>query len=110
MFGAEADDSVNNLSKLTDDNDFSAPDGLWFDTRGVLWIQTDDGAYTDITNCMMLAAVTGKVGDGEEISVNGQKTFKGKNPESDLRRFLVCLLYTSPSPRDRTRSRMPSSA
>ena len=24
--------------------------------------------------------------------------------------FMVCLLYTSPSPRDRTRSRMPSSA
>ena len=24
--------------------------------------------------------------------------------------MLVCLLYTSPSPRDRTRSRMPSSA
>ena len=23
---------------------------------------------------------------------------------------LICLLYTSPSPRDRTRSRMPSSA
>ena len=26
------------------------------------------------------------------------------------RRYLGCLLYTSPSPRDRTRSRMPSSA
>ena len=26
------------------------------------------------------------------------------------RRFQICLLYTSPSPRDRTRSRMPSSA
>ena len=25
-------------------------------------------------------------------------------------RYNVCLLYTSPSPRDRTRSRMPSSA
>ena len=25
-------------------------------------------------------------------------------------RFYLCLLYTSPSPRDRTRSRMPSSA
>ena len=25
-------------------------------------------------------------------------------------RFYSCLLYTSPSPRDRTRSRMPSSA
>ena len=29
---------------------------------------------------------------------------KGVDPEED------CLLYTSPSPRDRTRSRMPSSA
>ena len=28
----------------------------------------------------------------------------------DAARLLVCLLYTSPSPRDRTRSRMPSSA
>ena len=27
-----------------------------------------------------------------------------------VRLFNVCLLYTSPSPRDRTRSRMPSSA
>ena len=26
------------------------------------------------------------------------------------RRYHICLLYTSPSPRDRTRSRMPSSA
>ena len=25
-------------------------------------------------------------------------------------RYFACLLYTSPSPRDRTRSRMPSSA
>ena len=25
-------------------------------------------------------------------------------------RYIICLLYTSPSPRDRTRSRMPSSA
>ena len=25
-------------------------------------------------------------------------------------RIILCLLYTSPSPRDRTRSRMPSSA
>ena len=28
----------------------------------------------------------------------------------DFVRSLGCLLYTSPSPRDRTRSRMPSSA
>ena len=30
------------------------------------------------------------------------------NPEPAY--FETCLLYTSPSPRDRTRSRMPSSA
>ena len=28
----------------------------------------------------------------------------------NIRQYLCCLLYTSPSPRDRTRSRMPSSA
>ena len=28
----------------------------------------------------------------------------------DLEEYVDCLLYTSPSPRDRTRSRMPSSA
>ncbi|MEZ6840726.1 alkaline phosphatase PhoX [Acinetobacter baumannii] len=33
-----------NLSGLTDNNDFSSPDGMWFDPRGVLWIETDDGA------------------------------------------------------------------
>src|SRR5665811_1682214 len=30
--------------------------------------------------------------------------------KTDLAKYLGCLLYTSPSPRDRTRSRMPSSA
>ena len=30
--------------------------------------------------------------------------------ESEMGQFFTCLLYTSPSPRDRTRSRMPSSA
>ena len=33
-----------------------------------------------------------------------------RDADSDDNRFYACLLYTSPSPRDRTRSRMPSSA
>ena len=37
----------------------------------------------------------------------GVATFK---ISSSIREFNDCLLYTSPSPRDRTRSRMPSSA
>ena len=31
-------------------------------------------------------------------------------PEFNAVENVICLLYTSPSPRDRTRSRMPSSA
>ena len=54
-----------NLSDLTDTNDLSSPDGLVFsDATGICWIQTDDGAYTDVTNCMLMAAMPGNVGDG----------------------------------------------
>ena len=31
---------------------------------GFAFIQNDDGAYTDVTNCMMLIGRAGKVGDG----------------------------------------------
>ena len=34
----------------------------------------------------------------------------GVDSDDDLRRLVACLLYTSPSPRDATLSRMPSSA
>src|SRR5665811_800422 len=36
--------------------------------------------------------------------------FLSGNPAYKDERYELCLLYTSPSPRDRTRSRMPSSA
>ena len=37
--------------------------------------------------------------------------FEGLNVSEESLEFTgICLLYTSPSPRDRTRSRMPSSA
>ena len=35
---------------------------------------------------------------------------EGENVLIDVDEYMDCLLYTSPSPRDRTRSRMPSSA
>ena len=38
------------------------------------------------------------------------QAFFNKTPTGDLMSRITCLLYTSPSPRDRTRSRMPSSA
>ncbi len=102
LFGAEAgaDAGKVNLSSLTGDQDFSSPDGLWFSrATGLCWIQTDDGAYTDVTNCMMLAGVPGKVGDGGKKSLSYTRssgavltvdTYVGKAPTSDtLRRFLV---------------------
>jgi secreted PhoX family phosphatase len=97
LFAAEvgADKSTVNLSNLSDENDLSSPDGLVFSqATGICWIQTDDGAYTDQTNCMMLAAVPGQLGDGGAKSLAyGDKsvsTQMGKGQTSaTLKRFLV---------------------
>lgn len=97
---ASADPANVNISGLSDANDFSSPDGLWFSCAnpGLLWIQTDDGAYTDVTNCMLLAAIPGRVGDGEArlvTNVDGAAsssvtTYVGTDlGEKKLRRFLV---------------------
>ena len=42
--------------------------------------------------------------------VTGQPDFAHLVVDYCPDKWIVCLLYTSPSPRDRTRSRMPSSA
>ncbi len=102
LFGAQsdADPSLVNLSSLTADQDFSSPDGLWFsESTGVCWIQTDDGAYTDTSNCMMLAAVPGQVGDGatrtlEHTAADGSTLrvttpVGARPPKGKLKRFLV---------------------
>ncbi len=92
---ADADKARVNLSGLTDDNDLSSPDGLVFSpATGICWIQTDDGAYTDKTNCMLLAALPGQVGDGSTKTLQyGDKTvttYAGKaQTPATLKRFLV---------------------
>ena len=98
LFGAEAaaDPALINLSGLTNDQDFSSCDGLAFTkSNGLCWIQTDDGAFTDVTNCMLLAAVPGTVGDGAAMTLNygGGNTVTtrmGKKPTAQtLKRFYV---------------------
>ena len=105
LFGAEEDSpKVDvNISGLTAANSFSSPDGLWFSkSTGICWIQTDDGAFTDETNCMLVAAVPGTVGDGGVFTVTNTMTVSGASKtetqntfvggilgESRLRRFLV---------------------
>ena len=102
LFGAQADanPAMVNLSSLTNDQDFSSPDGLWFSPKtGFAFIQTDDGSYTDVTNCMMLIGRPGQVGDGTTPTLSYTKadgskldiqTRVGAKPTVDtLRRFLV---------------------
>ena len=43
-------------------------------------------------------------------SFGGKILFAGSHAEDDNSMVVICLLYTSPSPRDKHRSRMPSSA
>jgi uncharacterized protein len=86
LFGADsstADAGNVNLSGLDATNDFSSPDGLWFarpqnpsglGPRPLLWIQTDDGAFTDKTNNQMLAALPGTVGDGSTRTITNTGT------------------------------------
>jgi uncharacterized protein len=102
LFGAQSDADLAkvNLSALTADQDFSSPDGLWFSPKtGLCFIQTDDGSYTDVTNCMMLIGKPGTVGDGTTPTLSYTKadgstlavqTRVGAKPTADtLRRFLV---------------------
>jgi len=102
LFASEAgaDKSNINLSNLSDANDLSSPDGLVFsNATGICWIQTDDGAYTDVTNCMLMAAIPGQVGDGGRKSLSYQRgdgsekrvdTFVGKaQTQASFKRFLV---------------------
>ncbi|HUD29643.1 MAG TPA: alkaline phosphatase PhoX [Novosphingobium sp.] len=107
MFGVDSTDYPTNpnvnVSGLTPANDFSSPDGAFFSRatnvggqiNPLLWIETDDGAMTDRTNCMLLAALPGHVGDGSKPTIdngggNTQATIVGtKATAANLRRFLV---------------------
>jgi secreted PhoX family phosphatase len=106
-FGSGSDLNATNinLSGLDATNDFSSPDGLWFGrpsnasglVKPLMWIETDDGAYTDVTNCMLLCAQPGTVGDGTTKTITNtigaatatQATRVGAAPGANLRRFLV---------------------
>ncbi|MGH8503084.1 MAG: PhoX family protein [Gammaproteobacteria bacterium] len=81
VFGSRADQPAElNRSELTEDNQFASPDGLWFDPRGVLWIQTDDGSdLRELTNNQMLAVIPSSLQGGEVTPKN----------QAELRRFLV---------------------
>ena len=69
----------------------------------------DEGA--DELRAYMLAVehLNGE-GDGGMMNTFSSKALQGNGILGKKVEYVTCLLYTSPSPRDRTRSRMPSSA
>jgi hypothetical protein len=87
LFGAEASVASRevNLSGLSEENDFSSPDGLWFSQAqpGLMWIQTDDAAFTGVSNCMMLAAIPGRLGDGGRYTITNQPLSSHNEPDSN---------------------------
>ena len=80
------------------------------DIPGSNWDFADDTAYH------LSAELFGNYLRDNFAVPNGVHHLKGdvlnviKRPDGSIDQICTCLLYTSPSPRDRTRSRMPSSA
>jgi len=78
-------------------------------------IQAVDIFQASETGQSMLDAMQRRGLQGLGYWHNGMKQISANVPlelpsDANGLKFRVCLLYTSPSPRDRTRSRMPSSA
>ena len=68
---------------------------LLIDRNGIIWAGTNDGLFRFDGSAFVEFKLP-----VPEVTEPYYKWVRGK----------ICLLYTSPSPRDRTRSRMPSSA
>lgn len=88
VFGAPSDDvdsASYNLSGLTEMNQFASPDGLLIDSRGIMWIQTDNGAdaVEQYTNDQMLAVIPSK------LRVDGEQQVISADNQDALRRFFV---------------------
>ncbi|TLX54562.1 dTDP-glucose 4,6-dehydratase [Stutzerimonas nosocomialis] len=87
VFGSEATAAPStNRSGLTDLNQFASPDGMIFDNRGILWIQTDNSgnAVASQTNDQMLAVIPTNLVDaqGNQVPVTADN-------QSELRRFFI---------------------
>jgi len=93
VFGSDAAAAATtNLSGLTELNQLASPDGLAFDDRGIMWIQTDNGidggrnnAVAKTTNDQMLAVIPAAMSP----TSTGTGPVINKDNQGDLRRFFV---------------------
>jgi secreted PhoX family phosphatase len=87
VFGANAAGAPDlNRSGLTELNQFASPDGMTFDGRGILWIQTDNGesTITNYTNDQMMAVIPANL-----VDANGKQVPISATNQTELRRFFV---------------------
>ena len=95
-----------NLDDLVDVTAAGATNSQIIKYNGTEWVLDTDVVSTSFT--VINANPSGSVSNLGYNNTNGTFTFTPA--DLSLYRLNTCLLYTSPSPRDRTRSRMPSSA
>ena len=89
-------------------------DNRFMNTAAATSAQTDVGlraymlgVYNHMTTALLLTGFFAFATKWAVLNVAGLGQLLYGTP---LKWVIICLLYTSPSPRDRTRSRMPSSA
>ena len=82
-----------------------------------IYLTFDDGPLNGTANCISICESEKVAASFFEVGLHESRSKQGKLLYEQIRSnealFALsnhCLLYTSPSPRDRTRSRMPSSA
>ena len=109
----ESDVEINGLAKLKVLNlERSSIENI--ELSGLLQLEVLELSYNrlvslDISGLPNVISVTASACQLQSFSVSQLQHLETLNLETN-RNMETCLLYTSPSPRDRTRSRMPSSA
>ena len=96
------------MSNIPDDLKYaSTHEWISVNEEGLVTVGISDHAQEALGDIVFveLPEAGASVNSKEEVAV-----VESVKAASDIYSPLTCLLYTSPSPRDRTRSRMPSSA
>ena len=94
------------------DRDQANPSGVGFSAQDEMTIRVEGDAGPFVVRSQDQSSVQWLSGANERIVWDVANTNQAPVNTSSVSIYLSldCLLYTSPSPRDRTRSRMPSSA
>ena len=117
-------DGVGDITDLDDDNDGILDiDEFTPTSSSLLWLDASDETTITKDSDGLVSQWNDKSGNGHhatQSTPSNQPTFDTDhinggssdwlNLPSDIYAGKTCLLYTSPSPRDRQKSRMPSSA